>query len=121
VAVSQVVIYNEFMEEKKIQLNTLSVELDAALHKRFSEHVHISGDLKYKAIEAAFKAYLALDPSIQAKLQNMEIDETQAKTIIETFYSDLASMRALESLTPVQRAQLLLDAKQSRDKVFRKK
>jgi hypothetical protein len=109
------------MEEKKTELSTLSVELDAALHKRFSAHVHTAGDLKYKAIEAAFKAYLALDPSIQAKLQNLEVDETQAKALIEEFYSDLEMKRALANLTPPQRAELLLNTKQSREKVFRKK
>lgn len=97
---------------------SFSVDVDDELSKSFSKQVEDRGYTKYRALEAAIRAFLAIPSEAQVSLIENKIS---AKDILLNAFRDMGLEADLQKLPPAQRAQILTIAKEAAKKVSRKK
>ena len=97
---------------------TFSVDVNDELSESFSKMVEERGYTKYRAFEAAMRAFLVLTPEIQVKLMSNSAD---AYNLIRDSFRDLALKDDLDSLPEKQRNQILALAKEVARQVSRKR
>lgn len=97
---------------------TFTVDVDDGLSEAFSTQVSKRGYTKYRAIEGALRAFMAIPPEAQVALMSNGAD---AGEILLNVFRDLGLEVDLKKLTPAQRVQILTLAKEAAKKVSRKK
>ena len=97
---------------------TFTVDVDDEVSEAFSAQVEKRGYTKYRAIEAAMKAITAMPPEAQVALMT---NGTDAKDILLNTFRDMGLEVDLQKLSPAQRAQVLVLAKEAAKTVSRKK
>lgn len=88
---------------------SFSHNIDDELCRAFDATVDIVGGEKYRHVEAAIKAYLALPESLQDQLRKPRTSIETAKLKIRTHYIEAEVQLEREKLSPHQE-QLLLAA-----------
>ncbi|KKN73481.1 hypothetical protein LCGC14_0400560 [marine sediment metagenome] len=96
-----------------------TVDVDEQLSDAFSAQADERGYTKYRAIEGALRAFIALPAGLQVDLMGNQISDVL--TIIKTKLLDADLIDRLESLTPSQRTKLVALAKESAKIISRKK
>ena len=95
-----------------------NVNLDADLADSFAEQTDSRGYTKYKALEGAVKAYMALAPELQVRLISCKTGE--AYQILIDGLLDAEILKHLEKLGPTREKFLAL-LKQAKAQSSRKK
>ena len=97
---------------------SFNVDVDDVLSEAFSAHVDKSGYTKYRAVEGALRAFMAIPPEAQVAL--MSNSDNPKDILIKTF-DDISLEEGLKELTPTQRVQILALAKEAAKTLSRKK
>jgi len=108
--------------------NTEKIVRSLKLYRNFSEEwdemsPKAAGG-KGEQLSAGIMAYMGIyniDKGLASALTNPDLDAQKAAKLILESMGEIIYHKALENLTPEQRVQILQDAKQSKQKVFRKK
>ena len=100
-------------EEKK----TLNI-FDAIVFEAFTKLVEVNGYTQYRAVEAALRAFIVTPPEAQVALMSNNADP---KEILTTAFGTLDIEQALAKLSPTQRNQILLLAREAARTICRKK
>jgi septation ring formation regulator EzrA len=95
---------------------SFGIKIDPELSERFSEHVLERGYTKYRAIEAALRAFIALPPEVQVGLMSNKVD---AFSILKDTFKDVNN--ELKNLTDEQKSQIIMIAKEISKKTSNKK
>jgi len=95
-----------------------SVNIGEKLCDEFSEHVDKSGYTKYRAIEGALRAFMAIPPEAQVALMSNSDDP---KEILVSTFGDISLEEGLKELNSAQRNQILALAKEAAKTLSRKK
>jgi len=101
-----------------IHRKPFNVDIDEGIAESFQKFIDSTGLSKYRVLQAAIRAYLALPPDLQLRLTNPDTDDIYAilvRSIIER-----ETQKHLEELGPAKEEFLLL-LKQAKAKVVRKK
>ena len=88
---------------------SFNVDIDDKLSDRFSAQVEERGYTKYRAIEGALRAFIAMPAELQVQLMGNQISDVLQLMKEKLLDADL--IQRLEKLTPDQRDQLVLLAK----------
>ena len=95
-----------------------SVNIGETLCDDFSEHIDKNGYTKYRAIEGALRAFMAIPPEAQVALMS---NTKNARDILIKVFGDAALEDDLQKLSPAQRNQILALAKEAAKTISRKK
>jgi len=95
-----------------------SCNIEPEVAEAFSAQVDVRGYTKYRAIEGAIRAFLAIPPEAQVALMSNNAD---AKEILLNTFRDLGLQVDLQKLSPAQRTQILTLAKEAAKTISRKK
>ena len=106
------------MEDTKIAKVAFNQDVDEAIAVKFASQVEERGQTKYRAVEGAIRAWLALPKVVQVDLMSNNVNAQ--KLLMDTF-QDMAITEYLEKLSPAQRNQALALAKEGATKISRKK
>lgn len=98
--------------------NSFNVDVDDELSEAFSAQVDKRGYTKYRALEGALRAFLAIPPEAQVALMS---NGANAEDILLNSFRDMGLEVDLQKLSPAQRAQILTLAKEAAKTVSRKK
>lgn len=94
-----------------------SVNIDEKLCDDFSEHIDKNGYTKYRAIEGALRAFMAIPSEAQVALMS---NSDNPKDILVKTFGDVGLEQDLQKLTPAQRTQILALAKAAAKTLSRK-
>lgn len=100
-------------EEKK----TITI-FDEKVFNDFDKHTQQRGLIKYRAVEAALTAFMALPPDAQMALMSNTVNPEE---ILKKTFSDLALQQDLAKLSPARRTQILELARQAAKTICGKK
>lgn len=106
---------------KKTEKTNYSLKLYANFAREFDKMWHKAAGGKGEQLSAGIMAYMAIyhiDKGLASTLTNPDLTAKKAATLILESMQDIIYRKALENLTPEQRAQLLEDAKRSKEKVI---
>lgn len=99
--------------------NSFNVDVDDVLSESFSTLCDERGYTKYRAIEGALRAFIALPDELQVALmksQNSDVYELLVHNL-----RDIELHKILQALTPEQRMVLIESAKVVTKRLFQKK
>ena len=96
----------------------LGISINEQLAGEFSKLIEDSGYTKYRAVEAALRAFMGIPPEAQVALISNDVD---AKELLTRTFRDVGISEYLEGLSPERRSQILLLAQQAAKKLSRKK
>jgi len=97
---------------------TFTVDVDDDVSEAFSAQVDERGYTKYRALEGAIRAFMAIPPEAQVALMS---NSSNPKDILVSAFSDIGLEEGLKKLTPVQRSHILALAKEVAKTLSRKK
>lgn len=95
-----------------------NVNVDEKVADEFSEHVDKNGYTKYRAVEGALRAFMAIPSEAQVALMS---NSDNPKDILVSAFGDISLEKGLKELTSAQRAQILALAKEAAKTLSRKK
>jgi len=95
-----------------------NVDVNLEVAEKFSGQVEDRGYTKYRAVEAALRAFIALPEEAQVKLMSNEMEPEIV--LIDTF-REKALEYDLSKLSPAQRVKVISLAKEAAKSVSRKK
>ena len=102
-----------------VQKRSFNVDVGEKLSDAFSAQVNDRGYTKYRAIEGALRAFMALPAELQVQLMSNDIQDV-SKVLVEHLL-DAETLKFLESLSPKSRQMTLEKLKEARAEVSRKK
>jgi len=108
---------------KKIEKTNYSLKIYTDFAHEFDEFWHKAAGGKGEQLSAGVMAYMAIyniDKGLASALTNPDLTAKKAANLILDSMREIIYRKALEDLTPEQRAQLLEDAKRSKEKVLQK-
>jgi len=97
---------------------SFGVNIEEKLSEAFSAQVDERGYTKYRALEGAIRAFMAIPPEAQVALMS---NSSNPKDILVNVFGDIGLEEGLKKLTPVQRSQILALAKEAAKTLSRKK
>lgn len=97
---------------------TFTVDVDDGLSEAFSAQVDERGYTKYRALEGALRAFIAIPPEAQVALMS---NGAEAEDILLNSFRDMGLEVDLQKLSPAQRVQILTLAKEAAKTISRKK
>ncbi|MHC4207359.1 MAG: hypothetical protein ACYSTT_22110 [Planctomycetota bacterium] len=97
---------------------TFTVDVDDDLSEAFSAQVDERGYTKYRAIEGAMRAFVALPPEVQVSLMSNKIDDTYGVIVRSLLEKEV--LAHLDTLGPTK-AKFLAMLKQAKAQEGRKK
>lgn len=97
---------------------TFTVDVDDELSEAFSAQVDVCGYTKYRALEGALRAFMAIPPEAQVALMS---NSSNPKDILIGAFGDISLEEGLNKLSPIQRTQILALAKEAAKTLSRKK
>lgn len=97
---------------------TFSVDVDDELSERFSAQVEERGQIKYRALEGAIRAWLVLPKAVQADLMSNGVN---AEKLLTDTFQNIALTEYLEKLSPAQKSHALALAKEGAKKISQKR
>ncbi len=100
---------------------TLSTEMSGNILDEFNEFVASNGYVKYRAVEAAMRAFMALPAEARVALMNDKVSQEHDLAIIADTVVDSQLAILLRPLPMKQKEQVLLSAKELRQKASRDK
>lgn len=95
-----------------------TVDVDDDVSEAFSDQIEVRGYIKYRAIEGALRAFMALPPELQVQLMNNNVSDVSHLIKEKLLDADLVSR--LGKLTSEQRNQLVALAKEGAKVLSRK-
>ena len=95
------------MAKKKI----FSAELSEDILDCFTDHVAERGYVKYRGIEGAMRAFMALPPKIQAELMKESLPQDKVFNLLVTELLNEQTLKFLGQLSPQDRLSVLDEAK----------
>lgn len=98
----------------------LSAELTEDVLDAFATYVYEHGYVKYRCLEAAMKAFMALPANVQSQLMKEACPQEKVRRIITEALLNLEIQKEIDSLGPA-RAEFLNLLLQAKAKVYRKK
>ena len=96
----------------------LGISINEKLQEGFSKMVAERGMHKYRAVEAAIRAFMVLPKAAQVELMAEDVDAL--KVLVDTF-RDIALQEDLQRLSPEKQAQIISLAKEVAKQFSRKK
>ncbi|MHC4083890.1 MAG: hypothetical protein ACYSWZ_02940 [Planctomycetota bacterium] len=96
----------------------LGIEIEKKLSDELAKQVEERGQTKYRAVEGAIRAWLALPKVVQVDLMSKNVNAHQL--LMDTF-QNIALQEYLEKLNPAQRNLLLATVKELGEKFSNKK
>ena len=100
---------------------TFSTEMSGAILDEFNSYVVQHGYVKYRAVEAAMKAFMAFPPDVQSALMQESKNQKGILNLIANGIIDKQILSQITHLLPEQKGHLFQEIKQLRAKVSRKK
>jgi hypothetical protein len=88
-----------------------TVDCDEQLSELFSKQVEERGFTKYRAVEGALRAFIALPKELQVELMNNQISDVSQ--LIKEKLLDADLLEKMRKLTPEQRNQVVFLAKKA--------
>lgn len=98
---------------------TFTVDVDDALSEVFSTLCDERGYTKYRALEGAIRAFIALPDEIQVAL--MKSQNSDVYELLVHGLRDIELIKGLQALTPEQRLILIESSKEVSKRLFPKK
>ena len=105
------------MAGKKI----LSSEMTASILDAFTDYVSGHGQVKYRAMEAGMKAFMALPANTQKMLMREDFSQDKVRALLVGDLLDDETVKELSLLSPEDRLDVMKKAAKISKKVSRKK
>jgi len=98
---------------------SVGIDINVELSNAFSEQLEERGYIKYRAVEGAIRAFMALPPELQVEI--MSKPNNDIYEILTVAFRDKDAQDFLSSLKPADRKKVLALAKEALKSVSQRK